>query len=77
MKMYEFRLRFHWSLFLRFELTIGLDNGFAPNRRQAIIWTNADQIHWYIYEALGGDELSEHMLSQTSLPKERSCTATA
>ena len=22
MKMYEFRLRFHWSLFLRFELTI-------------------------------------------------------
>ena len=23
------------------------------NRRQAIIWTNADPIHWRIYEALG------------------------
>ena len=26
-------------------------------RRQAIIWTNADPIHWRIYAALGGDEL--------------------
>ena len=24
----------------------------------AIIWTNADPIHWRIYAALGGDELS-------------------
>ena len=24
----------------------GLENGLAPNRRQAIIWTNADPIHW-------------------------------
>ena len=38
-------------------LIIGLDNGLAPNRRQAIIWTNADPIHWRIYAALGeGDE---------------------
>ena len=28
-----------------------------PNRRQAIIWINADPIHWRIYAALGGDEL--------------------
>ena len=28
-----------------------------PNRRQAIIWTNAGLIHWRIYTALGGDEL--------------------
>ena len=27
-------------------------------RRQAIIWTNADPIHWRIYAALGGDQLS-------------------
>ena len=27
------------------------------NRRQDIIWTNADLIHWCIYAALGGDEL--------------------
>ena len=26
--------------------------------RQAIIWTNANPIHWCIYAALGGDELS-------------------
>ena len=30
----------------------------APNRRQAIIWTNADLICWRIYAALGGDELT-------------------
>ena len=35
---------------------IGLDNGSAPNRRQAIIWTNADPIHWRIYAVLGGDD---------------------
>ena len=27
---------------------MSLDNGLAPNRRQAIIWTNADLIHWRI-----------------------------
>ena len=37
-------------------LSPGLDNGLAPNRRQAIIWTNADPIHWRIYAELGGDE---------------------
>ena len=43
MKMYEFCVRFHWSLFLRFELiysSIGSDYGLAPTRWQAIIWTN-------------------------------------
>ena len=42
-EMFEFRLKFHWSLFLRDRLTIfhlGSDNGLAPSRRQAIIWTN-------------------------------------
>ena len=29
----------------------------VPNRQQAIIWFNADQIHWCIYGALRGDEL--------------------
>ena len=36
--------------------SIGLENGLAQNRRQAIIWTNACLIHC-IYAALGGDEL--------------------
>ena len=43
MKMLEFWLRFHWSLFLRVQLIIiriGSDNGLALFRRQAIIWTN-------------------------------------
>ena len=41
MKMHEFRLRFHWNLFQRFQLIgIGLDNGLALARRQAIVWTN-------------------------------------
>ena len=35
------------------------DNGLAPNRRQAIIWTNADPIDWRVYAALGGDELKQ------------------
>ena len=39
-------------------LSIGLDNGLAPKRRQAIILTNADLIHWCIYVALGGDKLT-------------------
>ena len=29
----------------------------APNRRQAIIWTNTDPIHWRLYAALVGDGL--------------------
>ena len=37
---------------------IGLYNGLSPNRRQAIIWTNANPIHWRIYAALTGDELT-------------------
>ena len=43
----------------RWYSSIGLDNGLAPNRRQAIIWTNADPIHWRIYAVLGGDELTD------------------
>ena len=35
-----------------------LDNGLVPNRQQAIIWTNVHPIYWWIYTALGGDELN-------------------
>ena len=31
---------------------IGSDNGLAPNRRQAIIWTNDGLIYWNIYVSL-------------------------
>ena len=30
-----------------------------PNRQQAIIWTNADLIHWHLYAALRQDELNK------------------
>ena len=39
----------HWTLF-----SIGLDNDLAPNRRQAIIWTNADPIYWHMYATPAG-----------------------
>ena len=58
MKNPVFLLKFHWILLLRVQLpSIGLDNCLALNRCQAIIWTNADRIHWWIYATLGGDEL--------------------
>ena len=71
MKSFVFWLKFHWSLFLPVPLTItstGLDNGLAPNRRQAIIWANADPIHWRIYAALGGDELKKDWLLKGNRP---------
>ena len=43
MKMYRFRLRFHWSLFPRLQLTIfqiDSDKALALARWRAIIWTN-------------------------------------
>ena len=43
--------------------SIGSDNGLAPNRQQAIIWTSAYPVHWRIwriYAALGGDELTKN-----------------
>ena len=39
-------------------MIIGLNNSLAPNKWPAIIWSNADPIHWCIYAALGGDELT-------------------
>ena len=37
---------------------MGLDNGFVPNRCQAIIWINADLINSRIYAALDREELT-------------------
>ena len=38
-------------------VSIGSGNGWAPNRWQAITWTNADPGGWRICAALGEDEL--------------------
>ena len=61
MKIIEFWIKFHWNFVPKGSIynipALFSDNGMAPNRRQVIIWTNADLIHWRIYAALGGDEL--------------------
>ena len=36
------------------KVSIGSGNGLAPNRRQAITWTNVEPVHGRIYAALGG-----------------------
>ena len=63
---FVFWFQFHLSLFLRVQLTtidsIGSGNGLAPNSWQAIIWSNADLVHWHIYATLGGDELKHNYL---------------
>ena len=45
-----------------------------PIRRQAIIWTNADPIHWCIYTTLGGVELTEwHLNKMAAILQMRIC----
>ena len=64
-KSLVFWFEFHLILFPTVQYTepsIGLDNGLAPNRRQAIIWTNVNPIHWRIYAVLGGDEFLYNVL---------------
>ena len=41
----------NWALA---EVLNGSDNGLVPNMRQAIIWSNAEPIHWRIQAAPGG-----------------------
>ena len=60
MKMLEFRLRFHWCLFLRFELTIfqhwfryWLGAGQATSHYLNQCWP----VYWRIYASLGLNEL--------------------
>ena len=38
--------------------SIGSDDGLAPSRRQAIIWTNDGIVYWRIYTSLGLNELT-------------------
>ena len=60
MQNFVFCSKSHLSLFLRVDWqkpSIGWDNGLVPNKQQAIIWTNAEPIHWRIYVAQGGDAL--------------------
>ena len=42
---------------------IGTDNGLAPNRRQAIIWTIDGIVYWRIYVSPGLNVLMQYDLS--------------
>ena len=39
--------------------SIGSDNGLAPNRWQAIIWSNDGMFYWCIHASLGPNELTD------------------
>ena len=76
MKKFEFWLKFHWSLFLRVQLTITKHwfkwwhDGLVLNRWQVIIWTNADLLLWRLYVGLGGDELMQKIHNSRVLAME-------
>ena len=83
MKSLVFWLKCHWSLFPGVQLkipSVDKDNGLLPYRRQAIIWTNGDRMHWRIYAALGADELSHlnrlQYMSLSVLGTKRGCILT-
>ena len=42
---------------------IGSDNGLAPNRRQAIIWTNDGLDQWRIYALISLHELNDILIN--------------
>ena len=53
-------VKLHGSVFLWVQLqypSVGSGNGFAPIRRQAIIYTNDGLVYWSIYVSLGLSEL--------------------
>ena len=58
-KTWEFLFIHCYILFrsFRLQVRIGLDNGLAPNRRQAIILINDHPVHRCIYAKYGDNEL--------------------
>ena len=60
MKIYGFRLRFHWSLFLTFELTIPALVQIMDWRRPMVV---SLLTHIYIYMSLGFNELIRYARS--------------
>ena len=65
-KMFEFRLRFHWSLFLRFVLTyssIGSDTWLGTDQATSHYLNQWWLFHWRIYTSLGLDEFWWHKVS--------------
>ena len=86
MKTFEFQIIFHWngSLYSNWQYVItGLDNGLAPNKRQASqtiiwinIWINDGLVYWCIFASLSLNELilaifridiTEHTVNNTKV----------
>ena len=61
-----FRFNFDLNWFPRIKSTKrnrnGSDYGLAPNRRQAIIWTNERLVYWRIYASSDFSEFSPHQM---------------
>ena len=64
MNEFEYRYIFQQNLFPMVHSTIShsavsisLDNGLVPNRRQVIIWTNDGPVYWPKFASLGLDLL--------------------
>ena len=56
-KMIELRLKFHWNFSKGSnwqQASVCSCNGLAPDRRQAITWTNDDTVYWRIFPVQGG-----------------------
>ena len=70
-KYMNFQLSFDWSLFLNIQLTICSDNGLAPIRRQAIIWSNDGLVYWCICASLGLNKLTMTMYDDHGNPYSR------
>ena len=63
-----FGLIWHWKFFSQDPINkysnTGSGNGLAPDRREAIIWTNDNLVYWRTYASLSRDELKAQPVSQ-------------
>ena len=55
--------------------SIGSDNGLAPARREAIIWSNVGMLYWRIYASLGLNEL-KHAVVYAGMKQTNMCRDT-
>ena len=70
MKILVLSFKFHWSLFSWVynwqHVSIGADNGLAPNWQQIITWTNDDPVYGSYMASWGNNELKDELELQTS-----------
>ena len=52
----QIAIKFSLKFVTKCLIGMGSDNGLAPKRRQAIIWTNYASVYWRMYASLGLSE---------------------